>query len=48
MVGLAFDGHPNLKNSSSEDVRIHPLLKAHLPRRPSSSRASKIPAGFKF
>ena len=30
MVGLVFDGHPNLKNLLlDEDVRIHPLLKAH-------------------
>jgi NADH:ubiquinone oxidoreductase subunit C len=30
MVGLVFDGHPNLKNLLlEEDLRIHPLLKAH-------------------
>ncbi|MGB4861294.1 MAG: NADH-quinone oxidoreductase subunit C [Tepidiformaceae bacterium] len=30
MVGLVFDGHPNLKNLLlEEDIRIHPLLKAH-------------------
>jgi NADH-quinone oxidoreductase subunit C len=30
MVGLVFDGHPNLKNLLlDEDVRIHPLRKAH-------------------
>jgi len=30
MVGLVFDGHPNLTNLLlDEDVRIHPLLKAH-------------------
>lgn len=30
MVGLVFDGHPNLKNLLLEDdLRIHPLLKAH-------------------
>jgi NADH-quinone oxidoreductase subunit C len=30
MVGLVFDGHPNLKNLLlEEDLRIHPLLKSH-------------------
>lgn len=30
MVGLVFDGHPNLRNLLLEDdLRIHPLLKAH-------------------
>lgn len=30
MVGLVFDGHTNLKNLLlEEDLRIHPLLKAH-------------------
>jgi NADH-quinone oxidoreductase subunit C len=30
MIGLVFDGHPNLKNLLlEEDLRIHPLLKAH-------------------
>ncbi|WP_322795788.1 NADH-quinone oxidoreductase subunit C [Tepidiforma sp.] len=30
MVGLVFDGHPNLKNLLlDEDVRIHPLRKDH-------------------
>lgn len=30
MVGLVFDGHPDLKNLLlDEDVHIHPLLKAH-------------------
>lgn len=30
MVGLVFDGHPNPKNLLlEEDLRIHPLLKAH-------------------
>lgn len=30
MFGLIFDGHPNLKNLLlEEDLRIHPLLKAH-------------------
>ena len=30
MFGLVFDGHPNLKNLLlEEDLRIHPLLKAH-------------------
>lgn len=30
MVGLVFDGHPNLANLLlDEDVRIHPMLKAH-------------------
>jgi NADH-quinone oxidoreductase subunit C len=30
MFGIAFDGHPNLKNLLlEEDLHIHPLLKAH-------------------
>ncbi|MGK2964189.1 MAG: NADH-quinone oxidoreductase subunit C [Tepidiformaceae bacterium] len=30
MFGFVFDGHPNLKNLLlEEDLRIHPLLKAH-------------------
>ncbi len=30
MVGLVFDGHPDLKNLLlDEDLHIHPLLKAH-------------------
>lgn len=30
MVGLVFDGHPDLRNLLlEEDLRIHPLLKAH-------------------
>lgn len=30
MVGLVFDGHPNLQNLLlEEDLRIHPLLKTH-------------------
>lgn len=50
MVGLVFDGHPNLKNLLlDEDVRIHPLLKAHpLQKVEILQGIEDTSAGFKF
>ncbi len=50
MVGLVFDGHPNLKNLLlEEDVRIHPLLKAHpLQKVEILQGIEDTSAGFKF
>lgn len=50
MVGLVFDGHPNLKNLLlDEDVRIHPLLKAHpLQKMELEQGIEDTTAGFKF
>lgn len=50
MVGLVFDGHPNLKNLLlDEDVRIHPLLKAHpLQKAELFQGIEDTSAGFKF
>ncbi len=50
MVGLVFDGHPNPKNLLlDEDVRIHPLLKAHpLQKMELEQGIEDTTAGFKF
>ena len=50
MLGLVFDGHPNLKNLLlDEDVRIHPLLKAHsLQMMQLEQRIEDTSAGFKL
>jgi NADH-quinone oxidoreductase subunit C len=50
MVGLVFDGHPNPKNLLlEEDLRIHPLLKAHpLQKMELSQGIEDTSAGFKF
>jgi NADH-quinone oxidoreductase subunit C len=50
MVGLVFDGHPNLKNLLlEEDVHIHPLLKAHpLQKVEILQGIEDTSAGFKF
>jgi NADH-quinone oxidoreductase subunit C len=50
MVGLIFDGHPNLKNLLlDEDVHIHPLLKAHpLQKVELLQGIEDTSAGFKF
>ncbi|MBK9545565.1 MAG: NADH-quinone oxidoreductase subunit C [Dehalococcoidia bacterium] len=50
MVGLVFDGHPNPKNLLlDEDVRIHPLLKAHpLQKGEFFQGIEDTSAGFKF
>jgi len=50
MVGLVFDGHPNLKNLLlDEDVHIHPLLKAHpLQKVEILQGIEDTSAGFKF
>jgi NADH-quinone oxidoreductase subunit C len=50
MVGLVFDGHPNLKNLFlEEDLRIHPLLKAHpLQQAEILQGIEEGPPGFKF
>ena len=50
MVGLVFDGHPNPKNLLlDEDVRIHPLLKAHpLQKGEFFQGIEETSAGFKF
>lgn len=50
MVGLVFDGHPNLKNLLlEEDVKIHPLLKAHpLQKVEILQGIEDTSAGFKF
>ena len=50
MVCLVFDGHPNPKNLLlDEDVRIHPLLKAHpLQKGEFFQGIEDTSAGFKF
>lgn len=50
MLGLVFDGHPNLKNLLlDEDVRIHPLLKAHpLQKMEIAQGIEDRDPGFKF
>lgn len=50
MVGLVFDGHPNLKNLLlEEDLHIHPLLKAHpLQKFEILQGIEDTTAGFKF
>jgi NADH-quinone oxidoreductase subunit C len=50
MFGLVFDGHPNLKNLLlEEDLRIHPLLKAHPLQAAEILQGIEEPiAGFKF
>lgn len=50
MLGLVFDGHPNLKNLLlDEDVRIHPLLKAHpLQKMELAQGIEDREPGFKF
>lgn len=50
MVGLVFDGHPNLKNLLlEEDLRIHPLLKSHpLQKVEILQGIEEGPPGFKF
>lgn len=50
MVGLVFDGHPNPKALLlDEDVRIHPLLKAHpLQKVELLQGIEDTSAGFKF
>lgn len=50
MVGLVFDGHPNLRNLLlDEDVAIHPLLKAHpLQKVELLQGIEDTSAGFKF
>jgi NADH-quinone oxidoreductase subunit C len=50
MFGLIFDGHPNLKNLLlEEDLRIHPLLKAHpLQAAEILQGIEQGPPGFKF
>ncbi len=50
MVGLHFEGHPNLKNLLlEEDLRIHPLLKAHPLQKVEILQGIEEPVpGFKF
>jgi len=50
MVGLVFDGHPDLKNLLlEEDLRIHPLLKSHpLQKVEILQGIEEGPPGFKF
>jgi NADH-quinone oxidoreductase subunit C len=50
MVGLVFDGHPDLKNLLlDEDVHIHPLLKAHpLAKAEILQGIEDATPGFKF
>jgi NADH-quinone oxidoreductase subunit C len=50
MFGLVFDGHPNLKNLLlEEDLRIHPLLKAHpLAKMEIAQGIEDNDPGFKF
>ncbi len=50
MFGLVFDGHPNPKNLLlEEDLRIHPLLKAHpLAKMEIAQGIETNDAGFKF
>jgi NADH-quinone oxidoreductase subunit C len=50
MVGLVFDGHPNPKNLLlEEDLRIHPLLKAHPLQQVEILQGIEGPdPGFKF
>lgn len=50
MLGLVFDGHPNLKNLLlDEDVHIHPLLKAHpLQKMEIAQGIEDREPGFKF
>jgi NADH-quinone oxidoreductase subunit C len=50
MFGFVFDGHPNLKNLLlEEDLRIHPLLKAHPLQKPEILQGIEgTTAGFDF
>lgn len=50
MFGLVFDGHPNPKNLLlEEDLRIHPLLKAHPLQKPEILQGIEDgPPGFDF
>lgn len=50
MLGLVFEGHPNLKNLLlEEDLRIHPLRKAHPLQKPEILQGIEdTKAGFNF